>query len=149
MIGRYLFLVQFVLSGLSIATPSVAQEPTIAEFEITGSEVRTIESTVLGRTYDLYIKLPPGYTSVESTDKQYPVIFFNDGSYNWLTAVGVTRAPFSLGGYEPAILVGLSYAKGERVLQAGLEITHRPIIPNGSASKQGERQTISPLSRRK
>jgi len=114
MLGRYLFLSLFVLSGFSIATPSVAQEPTIAEFEITGSEVRTIESAVLDRTYDLYIKLPPGYTSVESTDRQYPVIFFNDGGYNWLTAVGATRAPFSLGGYEPAILVGLSYAKGER-----------------------------------
>ena len=104
MLGRYLFLGLLILSGLGIVTPTVAQEPTIAEFEITGSEVRTVESTVLDRTYDLYIKLPPGYTSAESADRQYPVIFFNDGGYNWLTAVGATRAPFNLGGYEPAIL---------------------------------------------
>ncbi|MEL6791337.1 MAG: alpha/beta hydrolase-fold protein [Pseudomonadota bacterium] len=114
MLGRYLFWSLLIFIGLGIDTPSIAQEPTIAEFEITGSEVRTIESAVLDRTYDLYKKLPPGYTSLENEDRQYPVIFFNDGGYNWLTAVGATRAPFSLGGYEPAILIGLSYAKGER-----------------------------------
>lgn len=113
MLGRCLILGLIVLSGLSVVTLCVAQEPTIAEFEITGSEVRTINSTVLDRKYDLYIKLPPGYRSAENRDRRYPVIFFNDGGYNWLTAVGATRAPVSLGGYEPAILVGLSYAKGE------------------------------------
>ncbi len=82
-------------------------------FEITGSQVHAVASSALRRTYDLYIKLPPGYASESDTQKTYPVIYFNDGSYCWVTAVGVTRAPFNFGGFEKAILVGFSYSKGD------------------------------------
>ena len=98
---------------LSFCASSHAQEGTQAVFEISGSEVRTIQSEVLDRRYDVYVKLPPGYSAEENAKKIYPVIYFNDAGYNWLTAVGVTRAPFNLGGYERTILVGFSYAKGE------------------------------------
>ena len=112
---KYITVVAAILfhSALSIGA-AFAQDAHPAEFQITNSEVRTIESTMLDRSYDLYVKLPPGYNAPENADRKYPVIFFNDGGYCWLTAVGVTRAPFNLGGYEDAILVGFSYAKGER-----------------------------------
>ena len=106
-------VVLFVIGLLGIAIA----EPTGAPlFEISGSEVRTITSEKLSRSYDLYIKLPPGYRRNENARTQYPVIYLNDGGYCWLTAVGVTRAPFNHGGYEKAILVGLSYAKGENAV---------------------------------
>ena len=105
----------FLTIGILIfCTSSHAEEPTPAAFEISASEVKTIQSKILDRQYDLYVKLPPGYDVEKNAEKLYPVIYFNDAGYNWLTAVGVTRAPFSLGGYEPAILIGFSYAKGER-----------------------------------
>lgn len=108
---RFLFL---SLGILCSCLPSQGQTPGAAPFEISGSEVQTIQSDILDRNYDLYIKLPPGYNAKENADRSYPIIYFNDAGYNWLTAVGVTRAPFNHGGYEPAILVGFSYAKGER-----------------------------------
>lgn len=86
---------------------------TPAPYEITGSEVREISSEKLGRTYELYVKLPRGYDDEANKDHRYPVIYLNDAGYCWVTAVGVTSAPFNHGGYEKAILVGLSYAKDE------------------------------------
>lgn len=76
-------------------------------------ETRTLHSEALGRSYDLFVKLPPGYQATENASQLYPVIYVNDGYYCWVTAVGVVQAPFHMGGYEKAILVGLSYAKGE------------------------------------
>lgn len=103
-----LFAIAVVIRGQS----AYAAEK-IPEFSITGSEVRTIDSSVLGRRYELYVKLPPSYSSASESQRRYPVIYFNDGGYCWLTAVGATRPPFNFGGYEEAILVGLSYAHGE------------------------------------
>ncbi|MGF1463597.1 MAG: alpha/beta hydrolase [Maricaulaceae bacterium] len=97
-----------------LASLAMAQSAPPRPFEIAASEVRTVRSDALGRAYDLYIKPPPGYGAPENTDRRYPVVVINDAGYGWLTAVGLTRAPFNLGGYEPAILVGVSYAKDER-----------------------------------
>jgi len=102
-------LCTIALQGVAQADGPIGAEP----FEITGSEVRTLSSSALGRDYALHVKLPPGYGAPQNSGRRYPVILFNDSGYCWLTAVGVTRAPFSLGGYEPAILVGVSYALGE------------------------------------
>lgn len=90
-----------------------AQDHSFPAFEIAGSEVRTLRSPALNRSYDLYVKLPPGYRSARSAQRRYPVIYFNDAGYCWVTAVGITRPAFNFGAYERAILVGLSYAEGE------------------------------------
>lgn len=84
------------------------------QFEISRSEVHTLESERLGRTYDLYIRVPPRYGAAENKDRVYPVIYLNDGSYCFQTAAGITDLPMNLGGLEHAILVGISYAKGEK-----------------------------------
>ena len=114
----FVTIIVFCCSILACAGAAEIESETDAvsapEFSISGSEVRTIVSEVLARSYDLNIKLPPGYHSSENANRHYPVIYLNDAGYCWLTAVGVTRAPFNLGGYEHAILVGLSYAKGEK-----------------------------------
>lgn len=100
---------------------SHAQETTGAAFEISGSETLSIQSSILDRQYDLYVKFPPGYNSKENAVRLYPVIYLNDAGYNWLTAVGLTRAPFNHGGYESAILVGISYAKGVRGMDSRVQ----------------------------
>lgn len=97
--------------------PAHAEDAAVADkpvaFELSGSEVRAIASETLGRTYELYVKLPRGYDDEANKNHLYPVIYLNDAGYCWVTAVGVTSAPFNHGGYEKAILVGLSYAQGE------------------------------------
>ncbi len=78
-------------------------------FEITGTEIYKIESATLGRTYDIYIKVPSDYTREENAKKIYPVIYMNDGPYPFLVAAGVTH----MRKMDKAILVGISFAQGE------------------------------------
>ena len=85
-----------------------------AAYVLRDSEVRSIRSDTLERSYRLQIKLPPGYDSAENADHKYPVIYFNDATYTWLTAVGATIFPFHTEVYEKAILVGISHAEGEK-----------------------------------
>ena len=108
-----LLLAAIVMLCCTVPAASAAEPVDPQTFAISGSEVKTLRSKTLGRTYDLYIKLPPGYDAEKNSKRLYPVVYLNDGGYCWLTAVGVTRAPFNLGGYEKAILIGLSYAWGE------------------------------------
>jgi len=86
----------------------------IPPYVLRDSEVRLIHSAKLGRSYRLQIKLPPRYGTPEKAGHRYPVIYFNDATYTWLTAVGVTIFPFHTEVFEEAILVGISHAVGER-----------------------------------
>lgn len=125
--------VRFVLAGLpivaalSVAAYSVTPharspapladarssvEPT-SPYVLNDSYVTLLHSEKLGRAYKLQIKLPPSYGAAENLNRRYPVIYFNDATYCWLTAVGVTIFPFHTDVFEEAILVGLSHAQGE------------------------------------
>lgn len=120
---------QIALTAVSDTEPTDTEqaEPDITEtpaYEVLNSEVRTLPSAILGRSYDLFIRLPPGYHAPENADRVYPVLYLNDGNYCFLTAAGVTIAPMNHGGYAHAILVGLSYAHGETgVASRGRDLT--------------------------
>lgn len=100
-----------LMSSLIFSAQAADESP--PQFKIDGTAVHTIASSVLQRSYDLYVKLPPGYFSKEFAQHRYPVLYINDAGYCWVTAVGITRPTFNFGAFERAILVGLSYAKGE------------------------------------
>jgi len=106
-------LLSALMLALSLLTAARAEAPP-AKFEIPNSEVHTIQSEILGRTYHLYIKKPSGYERPENSDQRYPVIYLNDGPYTFQVASGVTRLPMNAGEFEKAILVGVSFAKGEK-----------------------------------
>ncbi len=78
-------------------------------FEISNSEVVTIESTILKRKYDLYIKVPRDYFEEKNQSKQYPVLYLNDGPHTFKVAAGVTHFP----SMDKSIVVGISFAHGE------------------------------------
>lgn len=105
--------VSLIFGTLFLFAQAYAEKADGSSYEISDSEVQTIKSETLGRSYDLFIKFPPGYYAKENAEVRYPVIYLNDAGYCWETAVGVTRAPFNFGGYEKAVLVGVSYANGE------------------------------------
>ncbi len=92
---------------------SYEESEEVAPYVLRDSEVRSIRSEALGRSYKVQVKLPPGYSAAENSDHRYPVIYFNDATYTWLTATGVTIFPFHTGVFEKAILVGISHAQGE------------------------------------
>jgi len=79
-------------------------------FVIDHSEIVTIDSKVLKRKYDLYIKVPRDYFLEDSKYKKYPVLYLNDGPHTFKVASGVTH--FSQ--MDKAIVVGISFAHGEQ-----------------------------------
>ncbi len=97
---------------ISPETPVVV-EAAPAAYAMPASAVHAITSPVLGRSYDVFIKLPPGYDDAENASRRYPVLYVTDGHYPFQTAAGVMMAPMTHGGFEHAILVGVSFAKGE------------------------------------
>jgi len=92
---------------------TTAHAEALPAFEVERSAVLTVDSPTLQRSYELYVKLPPGYDKPENAQRKYPVIYLNDGPYTFQVASGITRVPFNQGTFEEFILVGLSYAKGE------------------------------------
>lgn len=87
-------------------------------FQIERSHVLPLASRTLGRSYELYVKLPPGYDRPENAQRKYPVLYLTDGPYTFQVASGGTRVPFTHGTFEEFILVGLSYAQGEDPAQS-------------------------------
>ncbi len=78
-------------------------------FKISNSKVVTIDSHVLGRKYDLYIKVPYGYFDDENQSKKYPVLYLNDAPHTFKVAAGVTH----FRQMDKAIIVAISFAHGD------------------------------------
>lgn len=99
------------------ATGATAEK--LRSFAIQNSSIHTITSEKLGRSYDIFVKTPFGYDDPKNAAKSYPVIYLNDGPYTFQVASGVTHLP--MGGshkFERAILVGISFARGENGMQS-------------------------------
>ena len=96
-----IFMLNIICSNLALAEGH--------RFEIANSKVVTIKSTVLGKKYDLYIKVPRSYFLVENKSKKYPVLYLNDGPYTFKVAAGVTHVR----DMDKVIIVGISFAHGE------------------------------------
>lgn len=110
----------------SVAPPAASPVAEGADaYEMPNSAVHEIRSAKLGRAYDIYVRLPPGYADAPNAAKRYPVVYINDAHYTFQTAAGVTLAPMRHGGLEPAILVAMSYAKGEN----GADSRNRDLTP--------------------
>ena len=84
-----------------------------ATFDIPNSVVHTIDSKILNRSYDLYVKLPDGYMQPKNLSRAYPSIYLNDGPYTFQVASGVTHLPMGSGKFQPSILIGISFAQGD------------------------------------
>ena len=143
-----LFLTTSFLFRLGIATAATPAADAAPPFQIERSHVHTLASRTLGRTYDIYVKLPPGYDKPENAQRKYPAIYLTDGPYTFQVASGVTRVPFSQGTFDEFILVGLSYAQGEdsahsreRDLTPFADVRNKP-YPTGGAGASGSMSLI-------
>lgn len=131
-----LLVILSIVAALA-AMPIQAQTP--PPFEVERSAVLAIDSPKLERSYELYVKLPPGYDKPENAQRKYPVLYLNDGPYTFQVASGITRVPFNHGTFEEFILVGVSYAKGEdavtsreRDLTPFVDIRNKPHATGGA-----------------
>ncbi len=76
------------------------------------SEQLEIYSDILGRAYEIQVKLPPSYGDAESADRVYPVLYLNDAPYNFQVAAGITHLPMNAETIEEFIIVGIGYETG-------------------------------------
>jgi predicted alpha/beta superfamily hydrolase len=74
------------------------------------SQRLTMNSRLLGRIYDLHVKLPPNYDSLQDVVTRYPVLYLNDATYNFQVAAGITHVPMNSKTIEDVILVGIGYS---------------------------------------
>jgi predicted alpha/beta superfamily hydrolase len=81
-------------------------------FQIPRTEIFGLRDELTGREYDLFIKLPNGYSNKESRQKRYPVIYLTDAMYTFQIVSGATRFPMNTGKMREAIIVGVSWQKG-------------------------------------
>jgi predicted alpha/beta superfamily hydrolase len=125
-------LIRIFMASLIVFIGSVPAyaDNTSTVFEIPRSHVHTIHSSKLGRTYNLYVKIPPGYGKKENASRSYPAIYLNDGPYTFQVASGVTRLPTFAGEFQPTILIGISFALGEN----GMASRVRDMTPAKDAS---------------
>ncbi|WP_226702422.1 alpha/beta hydrolase [Microbulbifer elongatus] len=96
-----------LLSLPSYADQVVARKSQL--YEVKNTEIFTIESKVLGRKYDIYIKVPSGYFDDENRKTSYPVLYLNDAPHTFKVATGVTH----FRSMNKAIVVGIDFAHGE------------------------------------
>ncbi len=74
------------------------------------TEVRDVHAQKLNRDYQVFIALPESY---RSSGKRYPVLFVTDAAYGFPVARSIAQRLAKHAGLEEAIVVGLSYAKGD------------------------------------
>ena len=79
-------------------------------YQLDGTEVRDIHSASLKRDYQLLVALPESYGS---SQRRYPVLFVTDANYAFPLARAIASRLAKHAGMEEAIIVGLSYAKGD------------------------------------
>ncbi|KAF9657794.1 alpha/beta hydrolase-fold protein [Tenacibaculum sp. ZH5_bin.1] len=101
------------------------------KFVIPNSEVLSLKSKYTKKEYDIYIKLPRGYSK---SKKQYPILVLTDAGYAFpLVSSIYTRLKFS-NKIDEIIIVGISYAKGEHFgisRTRDYTPTYSPNEPNG------------------
>ncbi len=81
-------------------------------YEIVGTEVWDVPDPASGRTYQVFIGLPPSYA--EQPARRYPVLYVTDADYAFPLIRQIGRRLNVEGPkIEEFILVGLSYARGD------------------------------------
>lgn len=117
----------------SVVLTNTANSEKLPEFSLPNSEVRSIHANSNKKDYELYIQLPASY--VGST-KKYPLVLVNDTRFAFPSASGAMQL---MGGQviQDAILVGISYSKGDDVgvsRTRDYTPTFSPVDKNGHSS---------------
>jgi len=105
---RKVLVVVLLLTSCQVSSDELITQLSSA-FEIQDSRSFTIRSKILGRKYDLYVKLPVGYFEEVNRERDYPVLYLNDGPHTFKVAAGATHFKQM----DKAIVVGISFAHGE------------------------------------
>lgn len=123
-------LVCLMVSACAQSTPA-ASNPALPQVTIPNSEIRTLESTHTGRTYDIYIRLPDEYTPTEA--RTYPVVYLLDGQWDFKLLASVYGGLYYDQFIPEIIIVGISYAGENPNYQALRAMDYTPAAENPPA----------------
>lgn len=105
---RMLLPFMLCLAGSAVAADSsVAAAP---PYVLADTEVLDVHAQALNRDYQVDVALPASYAS---TNGRYPVVFVVDANYGFPVARAIADRLHKHAHLEEAIVVGLSYAKGD------------------------------------
>lgn len=90
----------------SEAQPSMAQ--TFPRVTIPQSEVRSLESSATGRSYDLYVRLPEEYEQDQGMN--YPVLYLLDGQWDFKLLDSIYGGLYYDNFVPAMIIVGITYS---------------------------------------
>jgi predicted alpha/beta superfamily hydrolase len=118
-------LLAFSLSACGDASKGEAPAPSLAKatdggqrgnglpYEVPGTEVWDVPDPVSGRQYQVFVNLPASYG--EDPARRYPVLYVTDADYAFPIVRQIARRMnVERPRVEDFILVGLSYAKGDK-----------------------------------
>lgn len=93
-------------AGAAVPATSAA----LPAYALDNTEVRAIRATELKRDYQVYVALPDSYRDGK---RSYPVVFVVDADYAFPVVRNIAQRLHRHAGMEEAIVVGLSYARGD------------------------------------
>ena len=111
---RLLPMCVLCLAGAVAAPTAMAQDASAAPpYVLADTEVLDVHASTLRRDYQLYVALPESYKNTEGANRRYPVIFVVDANYGFPVVRAIADRLHKHAHLEEAIVVGLSYAKGD------------------------------------
>ena len=114
--------------------PAGAQRGGGAPYEIVGSQVWDVPDPASGRTYQVFVQLPPSYG--REPGRRYPTLYVTDADYAFPIVRQVARRMnLDRPRVEEFILVGLSYAIGDDpVVSRTRDYTASPVNGGGGGA---------------
>ena len=101
-----------ILLAAAALAAGVAAHADAPLYTLERTEVHEIAAPELGRSYDIYVALPPSYA--ENPERRYPVVFTTDAPYAFpVTRAIAARVGDNGEGLDDFIIVGLGYAKDD------------------------------------
>lgn len=122
--------------GCAQEAPKSEPAPKVLEgapYQLKDTQVWTVPDLKSGRTYQVFVSLPPSYAA--SPQRTYPTLYVTDADYAFPLIRSVTRRINSNGPVtDEFILVGLSYAANDDpVASRGRDYTPTPRGPSSAA----------------
>ena len=109
------------LAGSAFAAP--------APYVLDNTEVSGLRAQALKRDYQVMVALPDSY---RTSNRRYPVLFVTDANYAFPLVRSIVQRLARHAGMEEAIVVGLSYARGDSGVYSRRR-DYTPSVPRGGA----------------
>jgi uncharacterized protein len=103
-----IYTLLFLTLGACAQRAPESGSPTLPRVTMPDTEVRKLESSATGRSYDIYIRLPSGYA--QNQGKKYPVLYVLDGQWDFKLLDSIYGGLLYDEFVPEMIIVGITYS---------------------------------------